>query len=104
MVAKKGEVKNFDLGVVSAIVLKRSILRANKERVNMGDVAEVNEHLFPFSGRCMGLLVAAIAVSKSRPEILRQYPVLEEIDLTNASPNELCEVLGLSIRLVSTGE
>lgn len=104
MPAKMGSRRSFDSGVVAAIIAGKSANRLdNKRSVNRGDLAEVNEHLFPRSGKCFGLLVEGIATSKSRPEILRQHPKLRRFATGNASLVKVVKILGRKTTLVSTG-
>lgn len=101
MSSKKGQKKFFDSGVIIAILIKRGHTRTDSGRqVNMGDVAEINEHLFPSRGRCMGLLVGVLAINLSRPEILRQCDKLKGINIKNATPSQLKKVLGKKVSLI----
>ena len=105
MPSTKGQKKFFDSGVITAILSKKEGCRTDtKKQVNMGDVAEVNEHLFPDSGRCMGLLVGVIAVNLSRPEILKQCRELSGVNVLKTTPDRLKKILGKRVSLTCTGK
>ena len=105
MPSKKGHKKLFDSGVIVAILSGQEGTRTNSgEKINMGDVAEVNEHLFPYSGRCMGLLVGVLATNLSKPEILRQCKKLKGVKVVDVSQDQLKRILGKRVVLTCTGE
>ena len=107
MPSKKGQRKFFSSAIIIAIITGKSQNHTgSKKPVGMDDVAEVNEHLFPYSGKCMGLLVGPIAWNKSRPKILRQLshrPPMKNAGMLQASPGKLRGLLGHRVSLVSTG-
>lgn len=104
MSSKRGEKRLFDSGVIIAILTGKKGYRALiRAKVDMGDVAEVNEHLFPNSGRCSGLLIGRIAITLSKPEILRQVSKLNGVDVMNTPPGQLKKILGKIVPLTCTG-
>jgi|SRR3989344_826507 len=103
MYAQRGWERTFPISVVVAICAGGRQLYPAKP-VDMGEAAEVNEHLFPISGRSMGLMVAEKSQRLSAPEIFRQHPELMRLDLANMPIDEIHAKIGDRIKLVSTGE
>ena len=107
MPSKKGQRKTFAVAVIIAILTRKSQKHADSKRpVDMADVAKVNEHLFPHSGKCWGPLVRLIVLNRSRPEILRQLmrrPSLKNAGMLQASPERLQKLFRNRVSLVSTG-
>lgn len=102
--ATKSQIRTFPLSVVFMIATGKNLFPRNPIPVVL--VAEVNEFLFPKSGGCMGLLVHAIALKKSKPEILRQHPLLKKFEkrAIERIENVFAELGSDRIELVSTGE
>ncbi|MGD0328669.1 MAG: hypothetical protein ABSB00_03110 [Minisyncoccia bacterium] len=103
MFAQKGWERTFPISVIVAICARGRQLHPARP-VTMGEIAEVNEHLFPCSGRSLGLRIGNISRRLSVPEIYRQHSELRNFDLVRSPANKIYEEVGDRIHLISTGE